>query len=277
MKKDSLHILNLQPELFESFFAELRPQAKADVKIYKTVPRFLKALEKADGGSSKLLLFLPDEKLGADKLRLIRLAAIERPMYVVIRECSEKYYLVILSLGIQGIIHPPFSAADVERVMGAEVEEEIPFPRNHDLTSEGQVRFDFLLPSKLSRILGVNRLVSMLTSEFGFPAEESKVNLPLVMDEALSNAIQHGNKGQEDLKVHVRIYISTRRIVIQIEDQGEGFSVDDSRDPRELENLYRDSGRGLYLIRELMDSVEFKKGGRLLEMEKRNPACRTPE
>ncbi len=276
MEKDSLHILNLQPELFEQFFAELRPPEEARIKIYKTLPRFLKGIGEANGGG-RLLLFLPEEKLGADKLRLVRLARIDAPMYIVTHECSEKYYLLVLSLGIQGVIHPPFSAIDVERVLDGSVNDEIPFPRNHDLTREGQVRFDFLLPSKLSRILGVNRLVSMLTSEFGFPPEESKVNLPLVMDEALSNAIQHGNKGNEALKVHVRIYISTRRIVVQIEDQGEGFSADDSSDPRDLENLYKDSGRGLYLIRELMDSIEFKKGGRLLEMEKRNPACESNE
>lgn len=277
MAQDSLHILNLQPELFEQFFAELRPPEETGVKIYKTFPRFLKAIGEEDGAGGKLLLFLPEEKLGADRLRLIRLARLEAQIYIVTKECSEKYYLVVLSLGIQGVIHPPFSSADVQRILNGKAAEEIPFPRDHDLTREGQVRFDFLLPSKLSRILGVNRLVSMLTSEFGFPPEESKVNLPLVMDEALSNAIQHGNKGKEDLKVHVRIYISTRRIVVQIEDEGEGFSVDDSRDPRDLENLYRDSGRGLYLIRELMDSVEFKKGGRLLEMEKLNPAFESVE
>ena len=272
MEKNSLHILNLQPELFEQFFAELRPPEEERIRIYKTLPGFLKGIGEGNGGG-RLLLFLPEEKLGADKLRLIRIARIDAPMFIVTRECSEKYYLVVLSLGIQGVIHPPFSAADVEMILDGGVNDGIPFPRNHDLTREGQVRFDFLLPSKLSRILGVNRLVSMLTSEFGFPPEESKVNLPLVMDEALSNAIQHGNKGNEDLKVHVRIYISARRIVVQIEDQGEGFSVDDSSDPRALENLYKDSGRGLYLIRGLMDSVEFKKGGKLLEMEKRNPAC----
>ncbi len=274
MENNSLHILNLEPELFEEFFAELRFPEEAEVKIYKTLPRFLKAIGGDSVVGGKLLLFLPEEKLGADKLRLIRLARMDAPMHVVTGECSEKYYLLMLSIGIQSVMHPPFSAADVESILSANNKGDIPFPRNHDLTREGQVRFDFLLPSKLSRILGVNRLVSMLTSEFGFPAEESKVNLPLVMDEALSNAIQHGNKGKEDLKVHVRIYISTRRIVVQIEDQGEGFMVDDSRDPRDLENLYKDSGRGLYLIRELMDSVEFKKGGRLLEIEKRNPACR---
>ena len=274
MENNSLHILNLQPELFEEFFAELRPPEEAEIKIYKTLPRFLKAIGGESAEVGGLLLFLPEEKLGADKLRLIRLARMNAPMHVVTGECSEKYYLLMLSIGIQSIMHPPFSAADVESILSGNNKGEIPFPRNHDLAREGQVRFDFLLPSKLSRILGVNRLVSMLTAEFGFPPEESKVNLPLVMDEALSNAIQHGNKGKEDLKVHVRIYISTRRIVVQIEDQGEGFMVDDSRDPRDLENLYKGSGRGLYLIKELMDSIEFKKGGRLLEIEKRNPACR---
>jgi serine/threonine-protein kinase RsbW len=266
----SLHILNLQPELYEKFFAELHPPSDVDVKIYKTLPRFLKGIGATGIGTPNLLLFLPQEKIGPDKLRLIRLARLDAPIYVVTEECSERYYLIMLSLGVQGIMHPPFSGADVQRVLNGKSREEVPFPRDTELAREGQVRFDFLLPSKLSRILGVNRLVSMLTAEFGFPSEESMVNLPLVMDEALSNAIQHGNKCNEELKVHVRIYISTRRIVIQIEDQGEGFELNERRDPRELENIYKGSGRGIYLIRELMDAVEFKKGGRLLEMEKRN-------
>jgi serine/threonine-protein kinase RsbW len=266
----SLHILNLQPELYKKFFAELRPPDDVDVKIYKTLPRFLKGIGAEGVVAPSFLLFLPEEKFGSEKLRLVRLAKLDAPMYVVTEECSERYYLIMLSLGVQGIIHPPFSGADVQMVLNGKSRDEVPFPRDIELTREGQVRFDFLLPSKLSRILGVNRLVSMLTSEFGFPSEDSMVNLPLVMDEALSNAIQHGNKCKEELKVHVRIYISTRRIVIQIEDQGEGFEPDESRDPREVQNLYKDSGRGIYLIRELMDAVEFKKGGRLLEMEKRN-------
>jgi serine/threonine-protein kinase RsbW len=157
-------------------------------------------------------------------------------------------------------------------VLNGRTAEEIPFPRNDDLIREGQVRLDFLVPSKLSRILGVNRLLSFLATEFGFPPEESKVNLPLVMDEALSNAITHGNKGREDLKVHVRIYVSSRRILIQIEDQGGGFMPDEKPDPTGGDNLFKDSGRGIYLIRELMDNVSFAKGGRVIEMEKHNSA-----
>ena len=92
----------------------------------------------------------------------------------------------------------------------------------------------------------------------------------MVMDEALSNAIMHGNKCDEELKVHVRIYISNSRIVIQVEDQGEGFIPESIEDPRDRENIYKGSGRGVFLIKELMDSVVFRKGGRLIEMEKLN-------
>jgi serine/threonine-protein kinase RsbW len=272
VKKTSLHILNLVPELYKQFFAHSHLSDDIDVNVYKTLPRFLKGIGAERDTPATMILFLSDEKLGTGKLRHIRLARIESPLYVVMGECSEKYYLQLLSLGVQGIVHPPFVPADVQNVMNGKVHDEVVFPRNSELVREGQVRFDFLLPSKLSRILGVNRLVSMLMTEFGFPSEESTVNLPLVMDEALSNAIQHGNKGNEELKVHVRIYISSRRIVVQIEDEGEGFEIAEGRDPRELEHIYKDSGRGIYLIRELMDKVEFKKGGRLLEMEKRNPA-----
>ena len=272
MEKTSLHILNLLPELYTQFFAEAQLPDTVDVSIHKTLPRFLKGIEGEAKGPSRMILFLPEETIGADRLRQIRLTRIDAPLYVVMNECSEKYYLLLLSLGVQSIIHPPFGQVDLKNVLNGAMPEHVAFPRNSELVREGQVRLDFLLPSKLSRILGINRLVSMLTAEFGFPAEESMVNLPLVMDEALSNAIQHGNKGNDELKVHARIYISSRRIVVQVEDEGEGFTPETGRDPRDLEHIYKDSGRGIYLISELMDKVEFKKGGRLLEMEKRNPA-----
>ena len=169
MERKSLHILNLFPELYKQFFAEIHLSDDIDVQIYKTLPRFLKGIESKKEIASSLLLFLPEEKVGADKLRYIPLARIDSPIYVVMNECSEKYYLLLLSLGVQGIIHPPFGQVDVQNVLNGKAHEEVAFPRNTELVREGQVRFDFLLPSKLSRILGVNRLVSMLTTEFGFP------------------------------------------------------------------------------------------------------------
>ncbi len=266
-----MYILNLQPALYDQFFAEAHLSEDVEVKVYKTFPRFLKGLQSVkDGNSPNLLLFLPSGRLDPAKTRQLRLTMIDSLLYIVTGECDERAYLTYISMGVDGIISPPFNRADLQGVLRNGADRGIPFPRNNELIREGQVRLDFLLPSKLSRILGVNRLISFLSAEFGFPPEESRVNLPMVVDEALSNAIVHGNRSDENLKVHIRIYISSSRILIQIEDQGEGFIPEEVSDPTEQENIYKGSGRGIYMLKELMDSVVFKKGGRLIELEKLN-------
>ena len=267
----SLSILNLEPRLRDEFFAASKLPSGVSIKEFDTFTKFLKAV-KADGeGLSNLIMFLPKRKFDAKKTRLVRLAQLESPLYIVTSECSEKDYLTYVTLGVNAVLQPPFGKGDVQQVLNGRGSEEIPFPRSADVIREGQVRLDFLIPSKLSRILGVNRLVSFLANEFGFPAEDSKVNLPLVMDEALSNAIVHGNRNRDDLKVHVRIYVSCHRFFVQVEDEGEGFDTGSAVDPREQANLHKPSGRGIYLMRELMDRVEYREGGRLLELEKANP------
>jgi len=266
----SLNILNLQPQLRDEFFAASKLLEGVEAREFDTFSKFLKAV-RADSGASNLLMFLPKRTYDSKKTRLVRLARLESPLYIITRECTEKDHLTYLTLGVNAVLQPPFAKGDVQQVLNGRTSGEIPFPRNADVIREGQVRLDFLIPSKLSRILGVNRLVSFLANEFGFPVEDSKVNLPLVMDEALSNAIVHGNKNREDLKVHVRIYVSCHRFFVQVEDEGEGFAVDETSDPKKRENLHKPSGRGIYLMRELMDKVTFKEGGRLLEMERINP------
>jgi len=59
--------------------------------------------------------------------------------------------------------------------------------------------------------------------------------------------------------------------VINIEDQGDGFIPEHVDNPTDQENIYKGSGRGIFLMKELMDTVSFKNGGRLLEIEKINP------
>lgn len=270
----ALDILNLNPPLRDEFFAAAQPSDEVSIREFDTFARFMKGIKADREYRSNLLIFLPRKKFDPKKARLVRLARLDAPLYVVARECGEKDYLTYLALGVNAVMQPPFGKGDVLQALNGRSHDQIPFPRSADVIKEGQVRLDFLIPSKLSRILGVNRLVSFLADEFGFPPEDSKVNLPLVMDEALSNAIVHGNRNREDRKVHVRIYVSSHRFFVQVEDEGEGFQPDETIDPKQGENLVKPSGRGIYLMRELMDRVAFKEGGRLLEMEKINPFSR---
>lgn len=271
MDEASLYILNLQPELRSEFFASAKPPDGAAVREFDTIPRLTKGLKQPRRGRASILVFLPKRPFDPRKARRIRLASLDSPLYVVARRCTERDYLTYLAIGVNAVFQPPFDKGDVQRVLDGRANGGIPFPRSAEVVREGQARLDFLLPSKLTRILGVNRLVSFLADEFGFPPEDARVNLPLVMDEAITNAVIHGNGQREDRKVHVRLYVSVHRFFAQVEDEGDGFDPAGAGDPKAGENLYRRSGRGIYLMREIMDRVEFKNGGRLVELEKRNP------
>jgi len=268
VKEKQVIILNLNPSLYRDFFDGVENPQGVAVKTYKTFPHFLRTLQK--NGWDRVLMFLPGKSFNPSKIRRVCLLLIEKPIYIVTDKCDEKAYLTYISSGITGIITPPFHPLDFNSVIEDGRGQKIKFNKSKELIREGHVRLDFLIPSKLSRIIGVNRLVSFLMAEFGFPPEDYRVNLPMVMDEALSNAIVHGNSNKEELKVHVRIYISSSRIAVKVEDEGEGFDAESVKDPTGDENIYNGSGRGIYIIREIMDRVELKKNGSLIEMEKAN-------
>jgi len=263
-----LYILNLAPDLLEEFFKGVKLPGDIGVKKYKTFNRFIKSVKSSGSDTLRLLLFVSQESFNPEMAREVRLANIQCPVFLVMKETDEKRFLTYLSIGVNAILQPPFSSADAQFILNGLSAEAIRFPRNNEIVREGQVRLDFLLPSKLTTILGVNRLVSIITSEFGFSPEDSNVNFPLVVDEALSNAVIHGNRGDEKKKVHVQVYVSSRRFVLRVEDDGEGFDWERRSDPTSSDNIYRSSGRGLYLIQKIMDRVSFKNGGRLIEMEK---------
>jgi serine/threonine-protein kinase RsbW len=134
------------------------------------------------------------------------------------------------------------------------------------------VRMDFLIPSDLSYVIGVNYQISNLLKEFGFPPQDTRVNIPLACDEAITNAIVHGNRSDPARKVNIQVYVSPNRFRIRVRDEGDGFEVARVADPTHGEALLRPSGRGVYLMRNIMDVVEFKEGGRVVELEKKNAA-----
>lgn len=92
----------------------------------------------------------------------------------------------------------------------------------------------------------------------------------MVLTEALVNAIKHAKATVPDTEVQIRINVCDKELVIRVYDNGQGFDLDlvpgnGCPDP------LNEQGRGIYIIRSLMDSVEYKKanGGHVLEMKKR--------
>ncbi|MCA9238839.1 MAG: ATP-binding protein [Planctomycetales bacterium] len=90
----------------------------------------------------------------------------------------------------------------------------------------------------------------------------------LALEEALSNAIRHGNKLDDSKTVAVECKASPVEFWIQIEDQGEGFNPDQVADCRSPEGLEHYGGRGLLLIQSYMTSVEHNKAGNRVVMTK---------
>jgi len=75
--------------------------------------------------------------------------------------------------------------------------------------------------------------------------------------EAVNNAIIHGNKRDPKKKVYVNCELSSDRLVLKIKDEGTGFDPNSIPDPRHPENLTKATGRGLLVIRTLMEDVKF--------------------
>lgn len=92
----------------------------------------------------------------------------------------------------------------------------------------------------------------------------------LAMEEALYNAIKHGNRMDPAKAVEVEVDVNKDRAIITITDQGEGFDPTGVPDPTTDENLEKPSGRGIMLMRAYMDEVRFNRRGNQVRLVKQN-------
>lgn len=99
--------------------------------------------------------------------------------------------------------------------------------------------------------------------------EQKRLEIGLAVQEALVNAVVHGCENDPSKEVRCRLQSDPLgRIVITVTDPGPGFRPEALADPKQQENLYADHGRGVYLIRQLMDQVDFENPGNEIRMWK---------
>ncbi len=97
--------------------------------------------------------------------------------------------------------------------------------------------------------------------------ENARFALRLALDEALINAYKHGNRTDPNRRVYIRYEINPDGVEVEIEDEGEGFVVDSLTDPRGNDALHKTSGRGIFLIRNFMSSLEFNPRGNVIRFK----------
>jgi serine/threonine-protein kinase RsbW len=126
---------------------------------------------------------------------------------------------------------------------------------------------ELIIPSDLSEMRRIQSMVEQLLQHWGYP-EHDIFAIKLALEEALVNAIKHGNQMDPDKKVHVRFSVNERQFEIYIADEGPGFNPEDVPDPTDPENLERPCGRGLLLMRGFMTHVEYAPPGNRVRMVK---------
>jgi len=94
--------------------------------------------------------------------------------------------------------------------------------------------------------------------------EEKSETFKLVLSEAVTNAIVHGNKEDEKKTVDISVHVTGGSITADVIDQGSGFNPEEKKNPVKEKNILDTSGRGIFLMRQFADHVEFKKNGRHL-------------
>jgi serine/threonine-protein kinase RsbW len=89
--------------------------------------------------------------------------------------------------------------------------------------------------------------------------ENRYYNAVIALTEAVNNAIVHGNKKDMSKSVHIAVCVDDTHIVLTVRDEGQGFDIDTLPDPLHPDNLLRDGGRGVFLIRQLVDESMFEQ------------------
>lgn len=124
------------------------------------------------------------------------------------------------------------------------------------------------MPGDPTAIAAVTDTISDRLIQLNVP-EDKRLEIVLAVQEALANAVVHGCKNDSSKEVRCRLEChASGRILITVTDPGPGFGAERLSNPKHADNLYAGHGRGVYLIRELMDEVIFEKDGSQVKMWK---------
>ena len=117
------------------------------------------------------------------------------------------------------------------------------------------------IPSDFSSVRKVESLIDKVCTEIGVH-EDAYGNVLIAVTEAVNNAIQHGNAFKNELEVYVSVSDKPDEFCFSIKDYGNGFDFEHLPDPTAPENIEKENGRGIFLMRNLADEVEFEDFGR---------------
>jgi serine/threonine-protein kinase RsbW len=130
---------------------------------------------------------------------------------------------------------------------------------------------ELILPSRIEAVAEAAAAAAKFLSSAGF-GEEDAFGIDMAVREAVTNAVLHGNRQDEQKTVEITFNASPTALEVTVRDRGEGFDLESVPDPTDSQNVLKTSGRGIFFMRTFMDEVTWSRhpeGGTVVRMTKK--------
>jgi serine/threonine-protein kinase RsbW len=114
-----------------------------------------------------------------------------------------------------------------------------------------------IIPSSLNHLREVDEFIQQKLIQQGI-GQSLVTDIAIAVTEAVTNAVCHGNRNDPQKKVDISLEMTNDRVTIKVKDRGSGFNPEAINNPLKEENLLKQAGRGIFIVKSLMDEVKFE-------------------
>lgn len=190
------------------------------------------------------------------------------PVVISSEEAGHPDIVKAFKMGAANYLRQPYDKEELRNIVEKTLAYKLRFVEDLRALPFVRERVEFELPSDLSLMNGVLHYLMERVAKLGIVQPNSS-NLFVALDEAFVNAVVHGNRNDPRKLVRITADLSAHEARFTIEDEGDGFRVNELPDPCDPINLFKTSGRGVLLIHNIMDEVQYNERGNRLTMIKR--------
>jgi CheY-like chemotaxis protein len=209
-----------------------------------------------------------DADSGIEILSEIKRQRLLIPVVVSSDEAEHPGIVKAFKMGAANFLRQPYNKEELYSIVEKTLAYKLRFVEDLKVMPYLHEKIDFELPSDIRLMNGVLHYLIDRVAKLGV-IDPDNSNLFVALDEAFVNAVKHGNRNDSSKLVRITAELSSKEARFTIEDEGEGFNVQEIPDPRDPENLFKTSGRGVLLIYNIMDEVKYNARGNRLTMVKR--------
>ncbi|HEV7858294.1 MAG TPA: ATP-binding protein [Pyrinomonadaceae bacterium] len=209
-----------------------------------------------------------DAESGVEILSELNRKRLLVPVVVSSDEAQQPGIVKAFKMGAANYLRLPYNKDELRSIVEKTLSYKLRFVDDLKVLPHVHEKIDFELPSDLSLMNGVLHYLIERVSKLGLIKPE-RSNLFVALDEAFVNAVKHGNRNDPSKMVRITAELSSKEARFTVEDEGNGFDLQEIPDPCDPANLFKTSGRGVLLIYNIMDEVKYNARGNQLTMVKR--------